>query len=266
MCVRSSSARCARNGATPSASMAASVTPSTPGRALLGAHQGPGVTQEVGPGDLVIEEVEPEGGLRLGLAVQLPLEVPHRSGGSSLTAILPRAPRRKRSESAAPSLGGGCVVLRLPAVLRAAPTAWPAPGGFGVGLIRQGWTPVAHRPGSPVVPREAVPACHPCYPGGSGLAWQVWWPDRRTAFPLRSRGRHPQILFNEATAGFAARCDLRGCALLLGSARQGTQCFRLPVAPPSSYLGDAANSQGRTSTGKSHGIHGMLPGTERGPS
>ena len=49
------------------------------GRAPLGAHQGPGVTQEVGPGDLVIEEVKPEGGLRLGLAVQLPLEVPHTS-------------------------------------------------------------------------------------------------------------------------------------------------------------------------------------------
>ena len=55
----------------------------------------------------------------------------------------------------------------------------------------------------------------------------------------------------------AARCDLRGCALPSGSARQGTQCFRLPVAPPSSYLGDAANSQGRTCTGKSHGIHGI---------
>jgi len=49
------------------------------GGAPLGAHQGPGVTQEVGPEDLVIEEVKPEGGLRLGLAVQLPLEVPHTS-------------------------------------------------------------------------------------------------------------------------------------------------------------------------------------------
>src|SRR5271169_5195274 len=39
-----------------------------------------------------------------------------------------------------------------------------------------------------------------------------------SAFPLRSRGRHPQMLFNEATAGFAARCNLRGCALpLLGA-------------------------------------------------
>ncbi|MBP1779200.1 MAG: hypothetical protein H6Q86_5211, partial [candidate division NC10 bacterium] len=38
------------------------------GGAPLGAHQGPGVTQEVGPEDLVLEEVKPEGGLRLGLA------------------------------------------------------------------------------------------------------------------------------------------------------------------------------------------------------
>jgi hypothetical protein len=28
-------------------------------------------------------------------------------------------------------------------------------------------------------------------------------------------------------------------------------------SPPSSYLGDSANSQGRTSTGKFHSIHGM---------
>jgi site-specific DNA recombinase len=47
------------------------------GGAALGSHQGPGVTQDVGPGDLVIEEVKPEGGLRLGLAVQLPLEGAH---------------------------------------------------------------------------------------------------------------------------------------------------------------------------------------------
>ena len=42
----------------------------------IGPHHGPGVTQEVRPVDLVVEEVEPKGGLLLGLAIQLPLEVP----------------------------------------------------------------------------------------------------------------------------------------------------------------------------------------------
>jgi hypothetical protein len=40
-------------------------------------HQGPGMTQDVRPVHLVVEEVEPEGGLRLGLAVELPLEGAH---------------------------------------------------------------------------------------------------------------------------------------------------------------------------------------------
>ncbi len=37
-----------------------------------------------------------------------------------------------------------------------------------------------------------------------------------SAFPLRSRGRHPRMLDNGATAGFAARCNLRGCPLPCG--------------------------------------------------
>jgi site-specific DNA recombinase len=45
--------------------------------AAVRAHQGPGVTQDIRPVDLVVEEVEPEGRLRLGLAVERPLEGPH---------------------------------------------------------------------------------------------------------------------------------------------------------------------------------------------
>ena len=47
------------------------------GGAALGPHQGPGVMQDIRPVDLVVEEVEPEGRLRLGLAVELPLEGAH---------------------------------------------------------------------------------------------------------------------------------------------------------------------------------------------
>jgi len=129
------------------------------------------------------------------------------------------------------------------------------PGGFGVGLIRQGWAPVAHRAGSPVVP---VTLSHVTLlprrvrPGPAGVVASP-----PSAFPLRSWGRHPQLLVTRLRLGFAARCNLRGCALPFREVCQGTQCFRLPVAPPSSYLGDTANSQGRTFTGKSHGIHGI---------
>jgi hypothetical protein len=62
-------------------------------------------------------------------------------------------------------------------------TACPAPGGFGVGLIRPGWAPMAHRAGSPVVPRDALPACHACSPGGFGLARQVWGPVQQRPSP-----------------------------------------------------------------------------------
>ena len=61
------------------------------GRAPLGAHQGPGVTQEVGPGDLVIAEGEPEGRLRLGLAGPA-------SAGGPARALEVRASRQSSRE------------------------------------------------------------------------------------------------------------------------------------------------------------------------
>jgi hypothetical protein len=59
------------------------------------------------------------------------------------------------------------------------------PGGdFGVRLIRPGWTPVVHWPGSPVVPPGAVPACRPCYPGGPRVTRQRYWsPEHRSSSP-----------------------------------------------------------------------------------
>src|SRR5574341_203221 len=56
------------------------------------------------------------------------------------------------------------------------------------------------------------------------------------AFALRPRARRPHCSI-EATPGFAAHYNLRGCALPLGSASSGTECVRLPLAPPSSYPG-----------------------------
>ena len=82
-----------------------------------------------------------------------------------------RPPHQRQGESAAPSLGGGCVVLPLQTVLWATPTPDTAGRDFGSAL----YAPVeqaAHRGGSPVVPPGAIPACHPCYPGGPPMPWQ----------------------------------------------------------------------------------------------
>ena len=59
----------------------------------------------------------------------------------------------------------------------------PGPGRLRHGLIRPSWGPSPHRAGSPVVPREAVPACPPCYPGGLPGAWQLCWLRRRRPSP-----------------------------------------------------------------------------------
>ena len=220
--VRSSSARCARNGATRSACLAASVT-HPPGGTGLGAHEGRGMTQEVGPGRPVIAEGEPEGGLRLALRDQLPLEVRTRSGGSSLTAILPRAPRgsavtggpfaQRRLCCPPPPSGtpGRSDCLPAPAV-----SAWPYPPGLDS---------CRPRAGSPVVPVHR-PRRHPAFPEG------LVWLGRCASRPHRPSAQ----LTGSATLGIPSLPRLRlgslraatcaGCAFPFGSARQGTQCFR----------------------------------------
>ena len=82
-----------------------------------------------------------------------------------------------------PSLG---VVLSPRCTRYCGPLRLPGqPGGdFGVRLIRPGWTPVVHWPGSPVVPPGAVPACRPCYPGGPRVTRQRYWsPEHRSSSP-----------------------------------------------------------------------------------
>jgi hypothetical protein len=46
------------------------------GTASVGAHQTPGVTEDVRPADLVVERVEAVGRFLLGLGIELPLERP----------------------------------------------------------------------------------------------------------------------------------------------------------------------------------------------
>ena len=107
-----------------------------------------------------------------------------------------------------------------------------------------------------MVPRGALRTCHPCYPGGSRWAVAVVAARLAPAFPQRPRGRHPQFS-NEATPGFAARYGLCGCARPSGTRSSGNSA--LPVTRHASLKlpGRTANSQGRTSTGESHSIHGI---------
>ena len=87
-----------------------------------------------------------------------------------------------------------------------------------------------------MVPAGAIPACHPCYPGGLPIAWQRWWPSgHRSSSPDNGVDALSEV--DEATPGFAARYGLQGCALTSVSIRQGTRCSGLPRTPPSSYPG-----------------------------
>lgn len=159
------------------------------------------------------------------------------------------------------------VVLSSPSKRYYGPLRLPGQpdGDFSVRLIRRGWIPVIHWPGSPVVPAGAVLACHPCYPGGPPVTWQRWWsPERRSSSP--DNGVDALTEVHEAPSGFAARYGLRGCALTSVSARQGTWGSGLPGVPtgwvPSLKLpGRAARSRGRTFTGEFQSIHGILSGT-----
>ena len=54
-----------------------------------------------------------------------------------------------------------------------------------------------------------------------------------------------------------SRCDPQVRSAPLRSLRQETECFRLPLTPPSSYVGELPNSHGRTSADKSYVLHGM---------
>jgi len=73
-------------------------------------------------------------------------------------------------------LPSGEVLLSLPCERYYGPLRLPGQPGAtsGAPLLRRGGTPGVHWTGSPVVPCAPVRACHPCYPGGSGRAGQLW--------------------------------------------------------------------------------------------
>ena len=139
-----------------------------------------------------------------------------------------------------------CEPLRLP--------GQPA-ATSGAALIRRGGTPGVRWAGSPVVPGATVRACHPCYPGGSGRAGQLYGLVRHRPSPTVHR---------VGTLAFVTRLRLgslraTACAVARPLGGRSSGNLVLWVTPHTSLKlpGRTANSQGRTSTGKCHSIHGM---------
>jgi hypothetical protein len=75
-------------------------------------------------------------------------------------------------------------------------------------------------------------------------------------FPTVGKGRQLHRVF-QGYIWVRSRCHPQVCSTPLKSLCQGTWCFRLPLTPPSSYVGELPNSHGRTLTGKSYVLHGI---------
>ena len=120
---------------------------------------------------------------------------------------------------------------------------------------------MGHWPGSPVVPSEAVPACHPCYPGGPQITRQRRWsPKHRSSSP--DNGVDALTEFTRLPLGslHATACEV---AHVRRTRSSGTS---VPWVTPHTSLelpGRAARSRGRTSTGEFQSIHSILSGTFR---
>src|SRR5271163_890863 len=70
-----SSRRAANHPSTPAASIISNVTPSTPGAPSFSRASVQALFENIRPMDLVVKQVEAVGGLRLRLAIELPLKV-----------------------------------------------------------------------------------------------------------------------------------------------------------------------------------------------
>src|SRR6266702_4701913 len=77
----SSARKPANHASRPCSSMRANVIPSTPGAPALTAREPIGVDQDGLATDLVVEQIEAEGGLRLRFAIELSLKFPSDFAG-----------------------------------------------------------------------------------------------------------------------------------------------------------------------------------------
>ncbi len=106
-----------------------------------------------------------------------------------------------------------------------------------------------------------------------GLSWKWighWWLSW-TSNPVWGAERRPRWVRFPCTS--ANRFNCRGylwvrfrsnppvCSVHLLGLCRGNKCFRLPFAPPSSYMGELPNSHGWALADESYVLHGILSGT-----
>jgi hypothetical protein len=114
-----------------------------------------------------------------------------------------------------------------------------------------------HRQGSPVfilvwLPLRVTPVTTEAHLSVLAVMVKIDAP----VFPLVGRGRQLHCTFR-GYIRVRSRCDPQVCSTPLRSLCQETQCFRLPLTPPSSYVGELPNSHGRTLTDWSYVLHGI---------
>ena len=125
----------------------------------------------------------------------------------------------------------------------------------------------------PLLPCTAPVRCLPCYPIRLPLRVTPATPEAHQsvlavfvktdapAFPSGQKGQRLRLRFR-GYIWVRFRCNPQVCSAHFLGLCQGTMCFGLPLAPPSSYMGELPNSHGRTLTDESYVIHGILSGTE----
>ena len=164
---------------------------------------------------------------------------------------------QKHDEGIAPSLSQGYVVLEILSVLWATPTPLQTHWNFGLPYIHQLLFAHSIRKGLPCYPTWLPLRVTPATPGVHPPFMAVFFRIRCSSLPLLTTGSATPSLSHEATYRFAFAATRRFARLTYMSLCQRTQRFRLPLTPPSSYMGELPNSHGRTLTDKSCVLHGI---------
>src|SRR6516164_285046 len=149
-----------------------------------------GVTQDVLAVDLVVEQVDAEGRLRLRLTIQLSLKGPDLLRCYQAHRQSPSPHRlRKHTRSQGPSLHRHCPAST---VLRPCPTPARAAASRDVEAA------TLTQDGPPPITRTTFPTCRAHYPGGSsGCACRLL--PRLCSLPQWPEGRHPHCCHEAPT-------------------------------------------------------------------
>ena len=215
--------------------------PVHPWRAFVGARQVIGMVQNVRPPDLVVEQIEPEVRLSLGLAIQLSLQSPDRIWCLQAHRQSPHLVRFENAPEVRVLSSTGVTQLhryydpvRLP--------HQPMPYG-----TVEAATLVQHGP--PPLTRSPVSTCCAHYPGGPlQVRLSAASPDR-AAFPELWAGRRPQLPFRgllrlHSRYGPSIRSAAQGDVCRRASILSVARPHRLPATGPTDHC------PGRTCTHK----------------